>query len=82
MTDEEKIVLAKSGLYCALTGEDPAELMKDVMIECEEINNKIIQFVDEIKCSELARVTYITTIKNALIEVKKNITGVINGSKL
>ena len=71
MTDEEEIAFAKGGLYCALTGENPAELMKDVMIECEEINDKIIQFVDEIKCSELTRVTYIRTLKNALIEVKK-----------
>ena len=68
MTDEEKLILAKGGLYCALTGTEPIDLMRDLTNVEQTLN-----FVETLKCSELTKELFVRKIINALLILKESI---------
>ena len=73
MTDEEKLILAKGGLYCALTGTEPIDLMRDLTNEWLDVVEQTLNFVETLKCSELTKELFVRKIINALLILKESI---------
>ena len=73
MTNEEKFLLVKSGLYCALTGTEPIDIIDDLGNEFLDIIDQTINFVNNIKCSQLAKKFLVEQFTKSLLQLKESI---------
>ena len=68
MTPEEQLICIKAGLYCTLTNTNPQEYVDSLGSECQQVMSDIINYVENIKCSDLTKTIFV---KNLLKQLKQ-----------
>ena len=81
MTPDEELITAKAGLFCALTGTKPEELLDDLITESKGIVSKLTEYLDTIECSDMARVLFIPSLKEAFKAVEQKLGAALGQKK-